>query len=108
MEKEDFISNLNYALLYIKKAINEAYNLEDKIYLELSKQQIIEYFNYIYTKLKHWENCYKIKDFKIIRDEYKEVESIISELELCLTDYNNLFNIEGISYSIFKIGKFLS
>lgn len=40
----NFSSNLNYALLNLEKAINEAINLEDKIYLELSKNQIIEYF----------------------------------------------------------------
>ena len=39
----NFSSNLNYALLNLEKAINEAINLEDKIYLELSKDQIIEY-----------------------------------------------------------------
>ena len=42
----NFSSNLNYALLNLEKAINEAINLEDKIYLELSKDQIIEYLNY--------------------------------------------------------------
>lgn len=32
-----FSSNLNYALLNLEKAINEASNLENKLYLELSK-----------------------------------------------------------------------
>lgn len=40
--------------------------------------------------------------------EYKEIESIISQLELCLVEFDNKFHIEGISYSIFQIGKILS
>lgn len=50
----NFSSNLNYALLNLEKAINEAINLEDKIYLELSKDQIIEYLNYAHTNMKCW------------------------------------------------------
>ena len=37
--------NLNYALLNLKQDIGEANSLEDKIYFELTKQQIIEYIN---------------------------------------------------------------
>ena len=40
-----------------------------------------------------------------IKDNYKEVESIISELELCLADYRDIFNMDGISYAIYEIGK---
>ena len=32
----------------------------------------------------------------------------ISQLELCLVEFDNKFHIEGISYSIFQIGKIIS
>ena len=104
----DFSSNLNYALLNLKKAIDEINNLEDKIYLELSKDQIIDYLNYVYAHIKCWQDSYELKNYEMIINKYSEIESIISQLELCLADYDNKFHIEGISYSIFQIGKILS
>ena len=104
----EFSNNLNYVLENLKHAIDESDDLENKIYLELSKQQIIEYLNYVYTNIKDWKNSYETKNYKIIKDKYKEIESIISQLELCLVEFDNKFHIEGISYSIFQIGKILS
>ena len=104
----DFSNNLNYALSNLKQAIEEANVLKDKTYLELSKQQIIDYLNYVYVNIKKWENDYEAKKYKAIADKYKEIESIISQLELCLVEFDNLFHIEGISYSIFQIGKIIS
>ena len=104
----DFSNNLNYALLNLKQAKEEANVLKDKTYLELSKQQIIDYLNYIYVNIKKWGNDYDAKKYKAIADIYKEIESIISQLELCLVEFDNLFHIEGISYSIFQIGKIIS
>ena len=100
--------NLNYALLNLKQDIEEAYSLEDKIYFELTKQQIIEYINYTYTNIKNWKNDYETNNYKLISNEYKEIESIISQLELCLVEFENEFHMEGISYSIFQIGKIIS
>lgn len=100
--------NLNYALLNLKQDIEEANSLEDKIYFELAKQQIIEYINYAYTNIKNWKNDYETNNYKLIADEYKEIESIISQLELCLVEFENEFHMEGISYSIFQIGKIIS
>lgn len=104
----DFSNNLNYALSNLKQAIEEANVLKDKTYLELSKQQIIDYLNYVYVNIKKWENDYEAKKYKAIADKYKEIESIISQLELCLVEFDSLFHIEGISYSIFQIGKTIS
>lgn len=104
----DFSNNLNYALSNLKQAIEEANVLKDKTYLELSKQQIIDYLNYVYVNIKKWENDYESKKYKAIADKYKEIESIISQLELCLVEFDSLFHIEGISYSIFQIGKTIS
>ncbi len=100
--------NLNYALLNLKQDIEEANSLEDKIYFELTKQQIIEYINYAYTNIKNWKNDYETNNYKLIANEYKEIESIISQLELCLVEFENEFHMEGISYSIFQIGKIIS
>lgn len=104
----DFSNNLNYALSNLKQAIEEANVLKDKTYLELSKQQIIDYLNYVYVNIKKLENDYEAKKYKAIAYKYKEIESIISQLELCLVEFDNLFYIEGISYSIFQIGKIIS
>ncbi len=104
----DFSNNLNYALSNLKQAKEEANILKDKTYLELSKQQIIDYLNYVYVNIKKWRNNYESKNYKAIADKYKEIESIISQLELCLVEFDNLFHIEGISYSIFQIGKIIS
>lgn len=104
----DFSNNLNYALSNLKQAIEKANVLKDKTYLELSKQQIIDYLNYVYVNIKKWENDYEAKKYKAIADKYKEIESIISQLELCLVEFDSLFHIEGISYSIFQIGKTIS
>lgn len=110
MEKisNEFYNNLNYTLLNLKQAIEEANALEDKIYLELTKQQIIDYLNYVYVNIKNWEKSYETRNYRIIIDKYKKIESIISELELCLVEFDNKFHIEGISYSIFQIGKIIS
>ena len=100
--------NLNYALSNLKQDIEEANSLEDKVYFELTKQQIIEYINYAYTNIKNWKNDYETNNYKLIANEYKEIESIISQLELCLVEFENEFHMEGISYSIFQIGKIIS
>ena len=101
MEK-DLINNINYVLVNLKKTIKKANNLEDKDYLELSKKEIIIFLNYVYENIKYWS-----QDHTLILANYEEIEAIISELELCLADYDNIFHIEGISYTIYKIGKIL-
>ena len=48
----EFYNNLNYALSNLKQAINKVNALEDKTYLELTKQQIIDYLSYVYENIK--------------------------------------------------------
>lgn len=103
-----FLSNLKYILDNLEKDKKEVNNLEDKKYLELSKTEVITYINCVYEEIKLWEDYYKTKKYENIIIEYKKVESIISELELCLADYEDIFNMNGISYSIFQIGEILS
>lgn len=104
----NFQSNLDYVLINLEKDIFKAKNLEDKLYLEISKSEIIESLNYVYKNIKCWEDSYNEKKYEVIINKFGEIESIISQLEFCLADYENLFHMDGISYSTFQIGKILS
>ena len=97
--------NLEYVLVNLEKCINESKSLEDKEYLELTKKEVVYYLNNVYKIIKEWEILYNNRNYDAIKVRYKEVESLISELELCLADYKDIFNIDGISYAIFEIGK---
>lgn len=79
----DFLNNLEYILINLENDKEKANSLENKMYFELSKDELII-------------------------SEYKMIEPIISELELCLADLENIFHMNGISYSLFQIGKILS
>lgn len=105
---KNFNSNLNYILTNLEKDILKANSLEDKMYLEISKSKIIEYLNYVYQNIKSWKQIYNEKKYENILNKYKKIESIISQLEFCLADYEDKFHMDGISYSIFEIGKILS
>lgn len=101
----NFLSNFNYVIKNLENDINLANNLEDQLYFEISKSDVINYLNYIYENIKSWKDMYNTKNYKKIIDKYKEIESIISELEFCLADYEKQFHMDGISYSIFQMGK---
>lgn len=103
----NFQNNLEYILKHLTENIKDIDNLDDKIYFELSKKEILESFNNIYLLMSKWENYYKLKQFDIIINEYKIVESLISQLELCLVNYEKKFHMNGISYSLYEIGKIL-
>lgn len=105
---EDFQNNLDYILTNLEKDISKANSLEDKLYFELSKNEIINTLNYVYKNVKCWKDSYNEKKYETIINKYVEIESIISQLELCLADYEEEFHMDGISYSIFQIGKILS
>ena len=104
----DFFNNLEYILINLENDKEKANSLENKIYFELSKDEIISYINDVYLKIKKWNYYYEIKKYELIISEYKMIEPIISELELCLADLENIFHMNGISYSLFQIGKILS
>ena len=104
----DFSDNLNYILVHLKEDINKIDLLEDKLYFELSKNEIDFYLNKVYLELKDWNKKYTDKNYETIINKYNEIQSIISQLELCLADYENTFHMDGISYSIYKIGKILA
>lgn len=105
ISQDKVLSNLEYILIELEKDINKANSLEDKMYLELSETQIVDNINNVYLKLKKWNTYYETKNYELIINEYKDIESIISELELCLVDLDDKFHMNGISYSLFEIGK---
>ena len=53
-----FLSNLEYILIELEKDINEVNNLEDKIYFELTKNELVNYINDVYLKIKEWNYYY--------------------------------------------------
>lgn len=107
VSQTDFLSNLEYVLIHLEKDIVEAKSLEDKMYFELSKNELINHINDVYLKIKEWNYYYETKKYELIISEYNVVESVVSELELCLADFENIFHMNGISYSLFQIGKIL-
>lgn len=54
--------------------------------------------------MSDWANYFKMRNYDLIINEYNELDLIISELELCLADCENIFHMDGISYSMAKIG----
>lgn len=104
----DFFNNLEYILINLENDKEKANSLENKMYFELSNAELINYINDVYLKIKKWNYYYEIKKYELIISEYKMIEPIISELELCLADLENIFHMNGISYSLFQIGKILS
>ncbi len=104
----DFLNNLEYILINLENDKEKANGLENKMYFELSNDELINYINDVYLKIKKWNYYYEIKKYELIISEYKMIEPIISELELCLADLENIFHMNGISYSLFQIGKILS
>lgn len=99
--------NLKYILSVVAKDLKKATSLEEKVYLELSKNEIIKYLNYVYKIIKSWQDYLKKEQIDLIIKDYKKIESIISELELCLADLDDEFQLEGISFALFSIGKIL-
>ena len=104
----DFQNNLKYILTNLENDILKANDLKENLYLEMSKNEIVKSLNYVYENVKSWQDSYNEKKYQSIINQYAEIESIISELELCLADYEEKFLMNGISYSIFQIGKILT
>lgn len=100
--------NLDYLLTSLENAIYETGNLDDEADLDLSREEIIAYLNEAYENIKSWSYDYNYKEFDSIKSDYSRVEALISELELCLADYEATFHMNSISYTLFQIGQSLS
>ena len=77
----DFQNNLKYILTNLENDILKANDLEENLYLEMSKNEIVKYLNYVYENVKSWQDNYNEKKYQSIINQYAEIESIISELE---------------------------
>ena len=104
----NFQNNLKYLLTNLEKDISKADSLEDKIYFEMAKSEIQKALKYIYESIKNWEKQYNEKKYEAIASKFNEINSLTSLLEFCLADYESEFHMDGISYSVFQIGKDLS
>lgn len=96
---------LNHIVEELKKACESSKYLSEDMHFELTKEEVITDFNLLYAGISKWEEYLRNNEIKKILDDYKKYESIISELELCLLDYDETFNIRDISCSYFEYGK---
>ncbi len=99
---------LNRIIMELEKAKECSYKLESEIYEELSKEEIISYFDELYNNISQWNIYLQNNESKKIISNYKKYESIISELELCLMDYDDDIRITDISLSYYELGKKLT
>lgn len=102
-----FDENSKYIMNQIENNLKNIDILENDFYFEMSKNQIVDCFKKVLTTLDSWKKYFNDDNIYHIQKEYKELESDISELELCLVDYDDIFHCEGISYALYQIGNLL-
>ena len=107
-QKAFFDENIKYMTDQIEKNLKNINILKQDFYFEMSKKQIIDCFNSLLSTLKSWQQYFNDSKINLIQKNYKELESNISELELCLADYDDILHYEGISYALYQIGHLLS
>lgn len=96
--------DIDYILENIKKNLKIINAINNELYFELTKEEIMNCLNKVYDRLTSWKKYLLEENIDKISKEYKDVEGIISELELCLIDYDNLLNMEAISYTFYQLG----
>ncbi len=106
-QKKCFNKNIKYMINQIESNLNDIENLENELYLEISKKQVAKNLKKVLSMIKKWPEYFTTNNINSIQQEYKKVESDISELELCLADYDDIFHLDGISYALYQIGKLL-
>lgn len=106
-DKNNFMEYINYIINQLESNLNNIDKLDEDFYFEMSKEQIIKSFKDVLLKIKKWKESFEKEDYLVIQNEYKNIESEISELELCLLDLDNIFHLEGISYSLYKMGEIM-
>jgi len=102
-----FYECLNYIIENLEKNLINIREMKEEKYFELSKTEIINSIEKILCTIKKWNQYFNDNDIFNIQKDYKQLESDISELELCLADYDGIFHFDGISYSFYQIGKLL-
>lgn len=107
-QKAFFDENIKYMTDQIEKNLKNIDILKQDFYFEMSKKQIIDNFKSVLSSLESWQQYFNDSEIYRIQKNYKELESNVSELELCLADYDDIFHCEGISYALYQIGHLLS
>ena len=107
-QKAFFDEKIKYMIDQIEKNLKNIDILKQDFYFEMSKKQIIDSFNSVLSSLESWQQYFNDSEIYRIQKNYKELESNISELELCLADYDDIFHCEGISYALYQTGHLLS
>ena len=107
-QKAFFNEKIKYMIHQIEKNLKNIDILKQDFYFEMSKKQIIDSFNSVLSSLESWQQYFNDSEIYRIQKNYKELESNISELELCLADYDDIFHCEGISYALYQTGHLLS
>ena len=104
---QEINNHLTYMIKQMEENLGHIDVLKQEVYFEMTREQIVDSFNKTLAKLKDWKKHIISQDYSIIKEEYKNLESTIAELELCLADNDSLFHMEGISYALYQIGKLL-
>lgn len=104
LNKFKISNDIDYILENVKEDLKIINTINNELYFELTKEEIVNCLNKVYDRLTSWKKYLLEENIDKISKEYKDVEGIISELELCLIDYDNLLNIEAISYTFYQLG----
>lgn len=96
--------DIDYILENVKKDLEIINTINNELYFELTKEEIVNYLNKVYDMVILWKKYLLEENIDKISKEYKDIESIMSELELCLADYDKELNIEAISYTFYQVG----
>ena len=89
----------------VKSDVEMAANLDDHNYEELTKKEIVDFFNELYSGISKFIEYYDNNNFESIISSYKQYEGIISELEWCLLDFDDEFKMREISCLYYDFGK---
>ena len=89
----------------VKSDVEVAANLDDHNYEELTKKEIVDSFNELYSGISKFIEYYDDNNMESIISSYKKYEGIISELEWCLLDFDDEFKMREISCLYYDFGK---
>lgn len=109
--KKNTYNQILKKISYIEKIMQDDFIVElpklpNNNYFELNKKEIDKSFIEILTILKNWKE-YSITEIYQCSLDYKRIEGLISELELCLAEHENKLKLNAVSYNLFEIGKLL-
>lgn len=96
--------DIDYVLKNVKEDLKVINEINNEFFFELTKEEIMNYLNKVCSTLTLWKRYLLEENIDGILKEYKDIDGVIAELELCLVDYDKVLNIEAVSYTFFQIG----